>query len=198
MRARIYTFCSILLLYLDLRHLLWIMKVCQDENILLVPPFCSTNATVTSQCFWISAVHVPASHKCWQIFSPRFHSATSIYSFFFQIFHQVYSCEIVIEEHFVILSFEALYKRGYHFCTKIFCCFVIFFPVYTSNLRQYPDLSANIQTLYPLFTGFIGRYCFMELRPLNFIMDSSTATSQLGWKYFQKFSCITLRNGRIL
>jgi len=40
------------------------------------------------------------------------------------------------------------------------------FPTYTSTSRKKPlQLSAITHTLNPLFTGFLGRYCFMDERP---------------------------------
>lgn len=57
---------------------------------------------------------------------------------------------------------------------KFLSTFSCVFPVYTSNWQAKSLWSHLIQTLYPRLIVSFSIYCFSELRPLNFTIDSST------------------------
>ena len=57
----------------------------------------------------------------------------------------------------------------------------IFIPVYTMNFRSYPVLLSHKANVFiPHIVGFAGKYWQKNIRPLNFIIDSSIESSLFG------------------
>ena len=70
-------------------------------------------------------------------------------------------------------------------------------PVYTSKSQKYPVCdSALTQTLNPLFTGFFGKYCFMQERPKWGIIQKIIHSLRICFTFYTLYTCMVILIGR--